>query len=463
MATPEEQKIAQDSSQETAFKPAEKQSQEKLSLQDSLDKLARVGGFDLLEATVDGLQNLNPERKARKQIFLTGDEKKKERDELKKKIQLWIDVLEGSDSVASMVDKSTEKLKNAEENLNKNIASALESTRELEQAYRSVNLFYQNTEADKVKNVIMMNASMDQIKDLDNPRFIDYVSDELKQKYDRLDLRENYSLMVIPGYMGSNKVVEKWSKIAYENKAMLVTDFADLDQPDDVIDLFTAANLTGGDAFKSNTIMTCNWLVGRGKVAEVGEEDDLTVPGSAALAGKMYYTLMSQVTAGKKHGAINDIDGVKFDLKKSEISHLERIGLVPMVNEYGKVMAFSAKTLFNGDNIGLQTYSVVRVFDYVTKVLFDFLNRRAFENWTSKTEQDLRGQIVKFLDGIQGPERLIERFKIMRFERDEVQKDKIHLDIHITPYFPAKSFVVKLDGQKGEDEETTWSSEYAQQ
>ncbi|MCX2484476.1 DUF5458 family protein [Pedobacter sp. MR2016-24] len=463
MSTPEEQKITQDAAHEAAFKPAEKQVQEKLSLQESLDKLARVGGFDLLEATVDGLQNLNPERKARKQIFLTGDEKKKEREELKKKIQLWIDVLEESDSVADMTTKSTEKLLAAEENLNKNIAAALETTRELEQAYRSVNLFYQNTESDKLKNVVLLNASMDQIKDLDNPRFIDYVGDELKQKYDRLDLRDNYSLMVIPGYMGSNKVVEKWGKIAYENKAMLVTDFADLDQPDDVIDLFTAANLTGADAFRSNVIMTCNWLVGRGKVAEVGEEDDLTIPGSAALAGKMYYTLMSQVTAGKKHGAINDVDGVKFDLKKSEISHLERIGLVPMVNEYGKVMAFSAKTLFNGDNIGLQTYSVVRVFDYVTKVLFDFLNRRAFENWTSKTEQDLRGQIVKFLDGIQGPERLIERFKIMRFERDETQKDKIHLDIHITPYFPAKSFVVKLDGQKGEDEETTWSSEYAQQ
>lgn len=463
MATPEEQKLTQDATQSAEFRPAEKQHAEKLSLQESLDKLARVGGFDLLEATVDGLQNLNPERKARKQIFLTGDEKKKEREELKKKIQLWIDVLEESDSVASMVEKSTEKLHAAEQNLNSNIAAALETTKELEQAYRSVNLFYQNTEADKLKNVILLNASMDQIKDLDNPRFIDYVSDELKQKYDRLDLRENYSLMVIPGYMGSNKVVEKWGKIAHENKAMLVTDFADLDQPDDVIDLFSAANFTGPEAFRSNVIMTCNWLVGRGKVAEVGEEDDLTIPGSAALAGKMYYTLMSQVTAGKKHGAINDVDGVKFDLKKSEISHLERIGLVPMVNEYGKVMAFSAKTLFNGDNIGLQTYSVVRVFDYVTKVLFDFLNRRAFENWTSKTEQDLRAQIVKFLDGIQGPERLIERFKIMRFERDELQKDKIHLDIHITPYFPAKSFVVKLDGQKGEDEETTWSSEYAQQ
>ena len=65
-----------------------------------------------------------------------------------------------------------------------------------------------------------------------------------------------------------------------------------------------------------------------------------------------------------------------------------------MVKEYGKVMAFSAKTLFNGDNLGLQTYSVVRVFDWVTKVLMDFLNRRAFENWISKAERDLRGKCL---------------------------------------------------------------------
>lgn len=460
MANTQEQKNVAGSVQ-PEFK--QKEQAAPLSLQENLDKLVRVGGFDLLEATVDGVQNLNPERKARKQIFLTDDQKKKEREELKRKMQLWVDVLESSSNVSEMVDKSSERLKAAEDNLKLNIGKALESTRELEQSYRSVHLFYKNTESDKLNNVVLLNASMDQLTDLDNPRFIEYVSEEFKQNYDRLDLRDNYSLMVIPGYLGSNKVLDRWAKIANANKAMLITDFADLDQPDDVVDLFTSGNFTSAEAYKSNVIMTTNWLIGREKVSEVGEEEDLTVPGSAALAGKMYYTLMSQVTAGKKHGTINEVDGVKFDLKKSEISHLERIGLVPMVNEYGKVMAFSAKTLFNGDNIGLQTYSVVRVFDYVTKVLFDFLNRRAFENWTTKTEKDLRSQIVKFLDGIQGPDRLIERFKIMRFERDEVQKDKIHLDIHITPYFPAKSFMVKLDGYKGEDESTTWSSEYNQQ
>ncbi|MEZ2336866.1 DUF5458 family protein [Mucilaginibacter sp. RCC_168] len=459
MATPNEQ-ILNDQSSGQAYKPKEK---EELSLSSSLDKLSRVGGFDLLESAIEGLQNLNPERKARKQIFLTDDEKKAEREELKLKLEQWIDALENGDSVSNIVEKSTENLQSTEENLNRNLLNTLQATRELEQAYRSVHLFYKNTEADKLKNVVVMNASLDQLKELDNPRFIEFTANELKQNYDRLDLRQNYSILVIPGYLGSNKVVERWSKIAYDNKVMLVTDFADLEQPDDVLDLFTAANLTGGDAFKSNTIMTCNWLVGRGKVSEAGEEDDLYVPGSAALAGKMYYTLMSQVTAGKKHGAVNEVDGVRFDLKKSEISHLERVGLVPMVNEYGKVMAFSAKTLFNGDNIGLQTYSVVRVFDYITKVLFDFLNRRAFENWNSKTEQDLRSQIVKFLDNIQGPDRLIERFKIIRFERDEQQKDRIHLDINIIPYFPAKSFVVKLDGQKGDDDSTTWDTEYKQQ
>jgi hypothetical protein len=172
---------------------------------------------------------------------------------------------------------------------------------------------------------------------------------------------------------------------------------------------------------------------------------------------------MSQVSSGKKYGAINELNAVRFSLKKSEISHLEKLGLVPMVYEYGKVMGFSAKTLFDGDNIGLQTYSVVRVFDYITKVLSDFLNRRAFENWDVKTETDLRQQIVAYLDSVKGPRKLIEKFKITRFERDRIQKDRIWLDIHLTPFFPAKSFIIKMDGHKGDDHDSAeWNTEYGQ-
>jgi hypothetical protein len=50
----------------------------------------------------------------------------------------------------------------------------------------------------------------------------------------------------------------------------------------------------------------------------------------------------------------------------------------------------------------------------------------------------------------------------MRFERDEKRKDRVLLDIHIVPYFPAKGFVMKLDGYQGEDEAATWKTEYQQ-
>ncbi|MEO6539640.1 MAG: DUF5458 family protein [Ferruginibacter sp.] len=432
------------------------------SLKASSEKIAKFGGFDLIESTIEGTQNLSPDRKARRNIFLTEQQKKGERDSLKKALLVWAKVLESSNEISDMVNLCEEKAASSQKVLEHNLSKAVEETKDLERSYRNVALFFKNTESDKLKNVSFINCELDQMKDLDNTRFVDAVNEELKMNFDRLDLRNNYSIMVLPGYLGSNKVVEKWAKIAHEHKVMMITDFEHLDAPDDVMEMFELANLTAGDKFKSNVMMTCNWLVGRGKFVELGEEDDLYVPPSGALAGKVYRTLMSQVTAGKKFGSMNEVDGVKFPLKKSEIASLEKMGLVPMVNEYGKVMAFSAKTLFNGDNLGLQTYSVVRVFDYVTKVMMDFLNRRAFENFNANTRKDLMSQIVKFLDSITGPDKLIEDFTIRRFEQDPVQKDKIHLDIHMKPYFPAKNFMIKMEGQKGDDG-TAWDTAYDQQ
>lgn len=445
------------------FKPAERLQNPAQTLEQSIQSLVKVGGFDFVESSIEGAKNLNPERKALKRIFLTDGAKKADREVLKQKLVLWMNLISESANINEMVEKATLKAEIAESTLKQNLKTAHETTRELETSYRSLALFYNNTESDKLKNVTIVNASLDQIKDIDTPVFIEYISEELKKNYDRLDLRDNYSMLVIPGYLGSNPVIEEWSRIAYKNKVMLVTDYENFDSVDEVIDNFESAKHTGADIYKSNVMMACNWLVGRGKNKEIGEEEDVMIPPSSALAGKMYTTLMSQVTAGKKHGAMNGVESVKFDMKKSDIGTLDKIGVIPMVNEYGKVMAFSAKTLFNGDNLGLQTYSVVRVFDYINKTLIDFLNRKAFENWTSLTEKDLREQIVKFLDRIQGPTKLIERFRIDRLERDENQKDRIHLDIHITPYFPAKSFMLKLDGTKGDDGNANWQTETRQQ
>jgi hypothetical protein len=62
--------------------------QQELNLTGNIEDLAKYGGFDLLEGAVEGAQNLNPERKARRNIFLTEAGKKSERDKLKKILSL---------------------------------------------------------------------------------------------------------------------------------------------------------------------------------------------------------------------------------------------------------------------------------------------------------------------------------------------------------------------------------------
>ncbi|MGB1451796.1 MAG: type VI secretion system contractile sheath protein TssC, partial [Marinirhabdus sp.] len=167
-------------------------------LERASENLAKYGGFDLLEASIDGVQNLNPERKARKKIFLTESSKRKERKKVKKTLEMWSSILSNSDDVAKMIEESDKKSQVAHESLKSNVGKAIKESRELERSYRSMALFFKNTEQDKIKNVTIVNAELDQVKDLDNTRFIDAIAEELKSSYDRLDLRDNYGLMVIP-------------------------------------------------------------------------------------------------------------------------------------------------------------------------------------------------------------------------------------------------------------------------
>lgn len=416
-----------------------------------------ISGF--LASFIEGAQYLDAERKAQKDLFLETSGFGEERAHLLARLRIWDALLDADMDVEQMGAYCDAIATQKQAVYGQNLRTILEQTRELECTYRLVDAFFTNAERDRIPNVSFMNASLEQLKDMDHPIFVDFVREEFKKNYDRLDLRDHYSLLVIPGYLGGREVIAVWGKLAHENKVMLITDFEHLDEPDDVMELFERVHHAGGEKFLSSVMMTCNWLVARGGYTDAGEADVLYMPPSTALAGRLYTTLMSQVAAGKKFGVLNGVTGVAFELKKSEIANLEKMSLIPMVKEQGRVAAYSAKTLFNGDNMGLQTYSVVRVFDYVTKVLIDFLNRRAFENFNANTRRELMTQMVLFLDSISGPRKLVENFTIRRFEQDAVKKDNIHLDIYMKPYFPAKNFLIKMEGQKNE-EGNSWDTDY---
>src|ERR1700743_1826470 len=91
------------------------------ALQGSLKKLEKFGGFDLLESAIDGVQNINPERKARKKIFLEETSKKTERETLKKVLEWWSEALSASDDLGEILTACQEKSDLEEQVLKKNL------------------------------------------------------------------------------------------------------------------------------------------------------------------------------------------------------------------------------------------------------------------------------------------------------------------------------------------------------
>lgn len=441
---------------------------EVVGLKENLAGLVKFGGFKLLKGVIKGSDGLDPDAKARRQIFLTDDKKKADREALKKSLEIWKDVLAEHDNVADMISNCESKATAASATLKKNLKTALEETRELEVGYRSVNLFYKNTGKEKLKNVSVVNATMDQLQDLETPTVFETIRDSINRGYDSMELDQQYSLLCLPGYLGSRAVVDKWAEMCHENKVMLLTDYENSESVDYLLQDFEAEKLTGGEGHLANVMMTCNYLVGRGKDEEVGEEEDVYVAPSSALAGLLYNTdqiPVSQPAAGKKFGGLKEVSAVRFpNLKKSELGALDKAGLIPIGDDWGKVLAMSAKTLNTSDNLGMQTYSVVRTFDYINKTLMDFLNRRAFERWDSELKMNLKSQIEGWLDKNKGPGKLIEDFKVVRLEQDKNQKDRILFDLHVTPFFPAKNFVITMDGMKGDDvmESMVWKNNFEQ-
>ena len=431
------------------------------TLAESVQQLTKYGGFEFIKTVVDGTENMDPSKKARKSIFLTEEDNKADRKKLKKRLQDFAQLLAAHDNVADMVAEAEQKVASASQSLKKNLAAAITHTQELEASYRSLSLFFENTEAEKVKNLVLFDAGNDMTTDADgfsNPTGIyEQIAKELRDGYDKMDLSQNYSLLVLPGWLKKNTIVDKWATLAHQNKVMLLTDYRHLDDPDSVEATFERDKLAGADPHKANVMMPCNWIVGREAYTELGQEEHLYVSPAMALAGMLWGGHIAQPSAGVQHGKLKMASGVRFSMRKGEIAQLEDKGLIPMVYEYGRVIPFSAKTLFNGDNVGLQTYSVVRVFDWIGKVFQDFLNRRTFENIDNKMIEEIKGQVAGFLSQIRGPGKIIEDFSNLDIRRHPDKPTHVIVNVKLKPFFPAKVFEINLTGTKGQ-----WDSDLKQ-
>jgi len=420
-------------------------------LRDSLGGLDKFGGFQLLKGLIKGVENMDPRRKAVKNIFLSDSAYTDARKKLKNELKLWISILEGEGTdPMEIIESCKSKCENAEQNLKNNLFNIHEEIKKLEITYRSLDSFFANAGQGKIDCITLMNVNKEELGEHDSDD-TKAMRDELERYYDRLNLKNNYSLLVVPGYLGDANTIRMWADTAYRNKVIMLTDFKDSLNFEMLKEELDDANLQGQDAHLANIVMTCNYILGRKKSELADEDDDIYLPGSAALAGRMTNTdeiVIAQGAAGKKYGTLSNVKGARLDLRKSEIAALIDQGVIPMVEEDGRTMAFSNRSLYNGSTIGLQEYPIVRTFDWIGKVFQNFFNDEAFTNWNSQVKGELQQAIHDFLSDYKGSGKLIENYNLKKLEQDPKTKD-IKIEVELKPFFAAKNFFIELTGHNG--------------
>lgn len=444
----EEQNLASSSTgmelqeRQTVANPAE-------LLQKSLSGLDKFGGFQLLKGLIKGVENMDPRRKAIKNVFLNDSAYEDARNRLKNELSLWVEILEsGGKDPMEIVDSCKEECQKAERNLSENLFCIHDEIRNLETTYRSLDAFFANAGQGKVDCITLMNVNREELGDHDSED-TQAVRDELERYFDRLNLKNNYSMLVVPGYLGDAETVRMWAQTAYRNKVIMLTDFKDSMNFEMLKEELDDASLQGTDPYLGNIVMTANYILGRKKSELAGEDEDLYIPASGALAGRMSNTeetVIAQAAAGKRYGTLDNVKGARMDLRKSEIAALIDLGVIPMVEEDGRTMAFSNHTLYNGASKGLQEYSIVRVFDWIGKVFENYCNDHAMEIWTPAIKSEITQDIHSFLSDYKGPGGIIEKYTNLKVDQDPKTKD-ISINVEITPYFAAQNFFIELTGR----------------
>ena len=422
---------------------------EKQSYNDCLQKLASAGGINLIKGFLPDAEKMDPRSPASMKIFLSEKINETKRNRLASDIEKWLELLEQDKKAVELADVCSQNQSKYQKLFGDNLYVTLEAIKKLETSYRTLDNFYKNAGTDKATNLRIMNVDKDDLQD-SNSAYYKEIDELLKNAYDRLSLKDAYSLVTIPGYVFTDKpILLMWAKLAHKYKTILMSDHNDDTDFDSMVE--NVEGYRDSDVDLQNVILCANYLLGREKQDVADEYEGLYLPPSGALAGMLYNdnTNISQGAAGKKYGTVSEIKGVRVDLLKSELAALADKQVMPMTFSDGRVMAFNNASLYNGDNMAMKEYPIVRVFEWIKKVLINFLNDEVLQNWDTKiSPKELKQKISDFLNANKGFGKLFEDYTWKADPKQDPDTKNITLDIDIKPYFAAKNFIVKLSADK---------------
>ncbi len=400
---------------------------------------------------VRGVEWLDPKKSFQRKEFLTKTDFEGQRRLLRQRLEAWVKYLAKDESADAVRQKLTDESTKLEENLDKNMKKVHRAARELETTYRAIDKFFANAqqEPDEKVNAWFANIGPEQLVDPDDKEKFEELTKAISDEYREWDITNSYAMFVVPGYLGSVENIDTVARqLGLPNKVHIMTDLPDLESVDEVMDLLedpSFASLSGIDNYKQYVSLFANYLLAREK--NQYEDEDLWVPPSASVAGKMYQgdttVGMQQPMAGFKFGKINEAKYLRFRANQPDASKINEKGVNPMVDFKGSPVSMGAATLFTKETFNV--YSIRRTYDYVYKTLRNYLNKQTFTVIDQKFIDTMRRDIDKFMKAISGGDNILQDYKVEIFADEEMRKrQEVDIKVALNPKYPARTFNIEF-------------------
>lgn len=421
-----------------------KQAELLVKVKEKVAVLKKKGGFRILEGIIDGkkgIREINPKDEPRREAFLTDGDKAEKRKKLKAELEILKELI----TADNPHEKAKEQNAKTAEVLNSNLKIALDGIRDLEKSYRSLDLFFRNAGEESMRNLYIMNMPVEEFAGTENTELRESLAQHFNENFDRFSLEDNYSLLVVPGFLGDN--LDYWSKQAAKYRITLVTDFTDEKEFESIEDKIEEKRIVGADRHLANAVVTCNYGVVRKKNEGI-EDDDLFLPMSTALAGKMYSGNGIQPPAGKKHGKLDGVIGTRMPFLRTHVDKVDKMGMIPIIFEkqWGTVAMSDTTLCGESGDPDLRALGVVRAKDWIAKVLLDYFNTLTFQTYSGELRKEINGELKKFFKKISGYGGLIESYSIEGPEPDPDDPQVVKLAVNVKPYFATKHYVIDFSG-----------------
>jgi hypothetical protein len=417
-------------------------------------KVMRTGYSALFKTIDDDLQYFAPEAdEDTRNMFMEESAFKDKRKELKALVADLMDLVANSTSAEEVQAKCDSKINQVAKLRKKNLATIVEKAKPLEKTYRELDMFYKNAGPNKLKNVTIVNVDRELVKDPDDDTVTSKVRDILAEPHLRIDQDKVYSLLVIPDFLGE-KLIQNYATIADDNKVLFMTDYRDAPSVESLLKYRNSPEgekIGGPQKYWSHAVVFGNWIRMREKYPELAEKEGIFGSVAMAIAGKLYATKISQPAAGVQFGEVKNSSGIRFRPNQLEVGMISKVGINPMADFYQQDSPWEATTLFNGGNVELKHYAVVRTLDWIDKSLKHFLGKYTFELLDKNKANVVHKRLVKFLDDL-AENKIIEKGQVTNFARNRDQPDRFDIDFKITPLWATRTFVYKIGVSKDNTE-----------